>query len=82
MQSRSLIDGHLLHSLSEALTSALQPHHRILMQTAHAIRELEAPPPAVPPAVHVEPRAALVKSQNRDRRHSRYEQGWNEHGVA
>ncbi len=65
---------HLLHSLSEALTSALQPHHRILTQTAHAIREVEATPPAVPPAVHSEPRVALVKSQNRDRRHSRYEQ--------
>ena len=35
---------------------------------------LEAAPPAVPPAVHSEPRVALVKSQNRDRRHSRYEQ--------
>src|SRR5271170_2375260 len=41
---------HLLRNLSEALTSTLQPHHRILTQTTHAISALEAPPPAVPPA--------------------------------
>lgn len=65
---------HLLRNLSEALTSTLQPHHRILTQTTHAISALEAPPPAVPPAVHTQPRAALMQSQNRERRRSRYEQ--------
>lgn len=65
---------HLLRNLSEALTSTLQPHHRILTQSAHAIRELELPPPAVPPAVHAGPRAVLEQGQNRERRHSRYEQ--------
>jgi transposase len=65
---------HLLRNLSEALTSALQPHHRILTQSADAIRVLEVPSPAVPPAVPKEPRAALMQAKNRERRHSRYEQ--------
>jgi transposase len=65
---------HLLRNLSEALTSTLQPHHRILTQSADAIRALEVPPPAVPPAVPKEPRAALMQAKNRERRHSRYEQ--------
>jgi transposase len=65
---------HLLRNLSEALTSTLQPHHRILTQSADAIRALEAPPPAVPPTVPKQPRAALMQAKNRERRHSRYEQ--------
>jgi transposase len=75
---------HLLRNLSEALTSTLQPHHRILTQTTHAIRALEAPPPAVPPAVHAEPRAALMQVKNRERRHSLYEQGVDlaRHGMS
>jgi transposase len=65
---------HVLRNLGQALTAALEPHHRMLTQAALAIRQPNTPPASVAPAVDAPARTAVLKRQNRERRHGRYEQ--------
>jgi transposase len=68
---------HLLHNMSEALVSALVPHHRLLAELAQALARgpkaatalgVQQSPSTQPPS-----RKHRVQEQNRERRVARYE---------
>lgn len=67
---------HLLRNMSEALKSALEPHHRVLQQAAswddHAV--IPAPDAIPEPAATISRAAKLLQKQTRQRRLSRYEE--------
>ena len=65
---------HLLHNLSEALKNALAPHHRILTRAATTTDTAKTSEPSAVPAAPAPTKPILKQQQNRDRRHSRYEQ--------
>jgi transposase len=67
---------HLLHNLSAALTGALVPHHRLLVEAAQAAAgapEATAAPIAQQPAAIPLSRKQGVQQKNRERRWARYE---------
>jgi transposase len=68
---------HLLHNLSEALISALVPHHRLLVEAAQAStsRQEAAATLAVPPSVVTKAASRYQKKQqdNRGRRLANYQ---------
>ena len=68
---------HLLHNLSEALVAALVPHHRLLIEVAHAsASKTEAPATlAVHPSAVTKPTSRYQKKQlhNRERRLASYQ---------
>jgi len=65
---------HLLKNLSEALTNALAPHHRILNEAAQALQpELPFPPPEEVCNSAVRHRLEAARQRNRERRRNRYE---------
>lgn len=68
---------HLLHNMSEALLSALVPHHRLLGEVAQATAErpraATAPVAQQPPSPQPPSRKQRVQDQNRERRLARYE---------
>lgn len=65
---------HLLHNLSEALKNALAPHHRILTRAATAADAAKTPELSAVPVAPTPTKPVLKQQQNRDRRHSLYEQ--------
>lgn len=74
---------HLLNNLSEALRAALEPHRRIMAQSAQIsqlLHSTEAPP--VPQGSAAS--AITTKQENRERRHALYQQVKNliERGVS
>ena len=68
---------HLLHNLSEALVAALLPHHRLLIEVAHASasKAKTSATVAVPPSDVTKPLSRYQKKQlhNRDRRLASYQ---------
>ena len=65
---------HLLRNLSEALVSALAPHHRVMDQAARAVFTKQMSPATESvPSTHMPTRAKHAKQQRRDRRLNRYE---------
>ncbi|MDR5726579.1 MAG: ISL3 family transposase [Terriglobia bacterium] len=65
---------HLLRNLSEALTGALAPHHRLMTEAARAVsKKPEIPLVDSPPEVPNTTRSQRAKQRSRDRRVIRYE---------
>jgi transposase len=68
---------HLLHNMSEALVSALVPHHGLLAELAQTatgrLKAASAPGAQQPPSNQPPPRKHPVQEQNRERRLARYE---------
>jgi transposase len=63
---------HLLRNVSEALTSALSPHHRLMNEVARAVSGISEPP-ASENSEKPQPRREALKSNNRELRLARYE---------
>ena len=80
---------HLLHNLSEAFVSALEPFHRLLLEVARSVAKRPEPPPptlmVIPaPASGSLPERQGVSQHKRDRRLSRYQEVMEQfhHGVS
>jgi len=70
---------HLLHNLSEAFVSALEPFHRLLLEVARSVAKRSDPAPPTPMVIPAPVSASLperqgVSQHKRDRRLSRYQE--------
>ncbi len=79
---------HLLRNVSEALTSALSPHHRLMNEVARAVSGMSEPP-ASGDSEKPQSQREAQKSRNRELRLARYEEvmgrlreGWSEAEIA
>ena len=70
---------HLLHNLSEAFVSALEPFHRLLMEVARSVAKRPEAAPPTPMVIPAPASPSLIarqgaSQQKRDRRLSRYQE--------
>lgn len=80
---------HLLHNLSEAFVSALEPYHRLLMEVARSVAKRPETPPPTPMVILAPASPSWIErqgasQQKRDRRLSRYQEVMEQfrHGVS